>query len=617
MLFFRFPACLAFLALLPPFVSAQPVTTVTLNGRAFVNHGLVGVGRLPANARDKFGETFGSFSALALDARAWQRAAGGAYTGTLWAQPDRGASLSGTTNYTPRVNRLTFTFTPAPAGAATQTQLALVLADAIKFTEASGTPLTALDPTLTGAGTRAGFPPLPQAFNGRISLDAEGLVLLPDGSFWVSDEYGPSLYKFDAAGRLLTAIRPPDAFIPRRNGADSFSSDDPARGQPHAVPVDPETGRQNNQGFEGLSLSPDGRTLFALLQSATRQDGGAGGGSARRLFTRLVAYDLTTTPPSLRGEYVLQLPTYTRGGDRRVAAQSELFAINSTQFLVLAQEAGAGRGGDLPASTLRQILIYDLTGATNVAGTAYDSPATPLAPNGVLAPGLVAAQGVPFIDLNDAAQLAKFGLHNGPADDAQNLSSKWESLALAPALDPAAPNDWFLFVGNDNDFITQTGFQNGTAFADASGLEVDSMILVYRLTLPSRVINLSSRALAGGAAGAHIVGFVVTGARPKPILIRAIGPTLAAFGDGGALADSLLTLFNADGRMIAVNDNWNDAPNLADLRLATGATGAFALPEGSKDAALLLTLDPGLYTVHATGVGNASGQSLVEFYEVP
>ena len=69
--------------------------------------------------------------------------------------------------------------------------------------------------------------------------------------------------------------------------------------------------------------------------------------------------------------------------------------------------------------------------------------------------------------------------------------------------------------------------------------------------------------------------------------------------------------------MIAANDNWNDATNLAELRAATAACGGFALAEGSKDAALLLTLDPGVYTAHATGVGNTSGQSLVEFYEVP
>lgn len=58
---FLIPAVLLALAVSP--ASAQPVTS-SLNGRVFVNHGLVGVGRMPAALKDKFGETFGSFSAF-------------------------------------------------------------------------------------------------------------------------------------------------------------------------------------------------------------------------------------------------------------------------------------------------------------------------------------------------------------------------------------------------------------------------------------------------------------------------------------------------------------------------------------------------------------------------
>jgi hypothetical protein len=58
-------------------------------------------------------------------------------------------------------------------------------------------------------------------------------------------------------------------------------------------------------------------------------------------------------------------------------------------------------------------------------------------------------------------------------------------MALVPALDPALPRDFFLFVVNDNDFITQNGFQAGAAYKDPSGVELDTMILVYRVTLPA------------------------------------------------------------------------------------------------------------------------------------
>ena len=82
--------------------------------------------------------------------------------------------------------------------------------------------------------------------------------------------------------------------------------------------------------------------------------------------------------------------------------------------------------------------------------------------------------------MNDNAQLSRFGLHNGAPNDANDLYEKWESLALAPA---GTSGDYFLFVGSDNDFITQDGMMAGKPYADASGANVDSLVLVYRVHL--------------------------------------------------------------------------------------------------------------------------------------
>ena len=589
--------------------------TVTIGGATISSKGLVGVGRVPAAQRDKFGETFGSLSGLALDPRTWRRNADGSYTGTLYAQPDRGILRNGAaTNYTPRTHRLTVSFVPAPDGAINQTQLALTLADTTLLTEASGTPLTSLDPSATTTGTRAGFPALPQAFNGRLSLDAEGLALLPDGSFFVSDEYGPYLYRFSAAGVLLAAIRPPEALVPKRGGRDSFSSDNAAAGQPSPSPSQPVTGRENNQGFEGLAASADGRTLYALMQSATRQDGGASGGSLRR-HTRLLAYDISNPAvASLKGEWILPLPLYTQNGIPQVASVGDFTMLNSRQFLVLVRD-GNGRGSSTTASLYRAVLVYDLTGATNIAGTSFDTVATPVAPNGVLAAAVTPATSAILIDLNDPGQLVKFGLNNSSSSDNNTLSDKWESLALAPALDPSAPDDFFLFVGNDNDFSTTDGFQDGSSFRAA--VTNDSMVLVYRLTLGARLVNISSRSLTGADGDAHIVGFVVQGARAKSFVVRGVGPGLAAFGVPGTLPDPVLKIFDSAGRLVLSNDNWNDGTLTADLRTATLVVGGFALPENSKDAALLVTLDPGAYTVNITDSAGRSGVSLAEVYEVP
>ena len=597
---------------------AQPVTTVTVNNQTFVNQGLVGVGRMPADLKDKFGETFGSFSAFTFQPGSWQRNANGSYSGTLFAQPDRGYNVAGTTNYVPRFNKITVTFTPAPSGATAQNQVSLTLADTIKFTESDGTPMTSLDPTSSGTGTRAGLPAMPQAFNGRLSLDAEGIVVNADGSIWVSDEYGPYIFRFTADGRLTSAIRPPEAITPKRGGADSFASNNPGPGQAAPVPADPTTGRQNNQGLEGLSVSPDGRTLFALLQSAARQDGGTGGTGPRR-HTRLLAYDLTVAGnPTLKGEYVVALPTFQLGTATRVPAQSEMLAINNTQFLVLARD-GNGRGIASATSLYRSILVYDISGATNIAGTAYDTTTTPIAPGGVLAAGIVPATSAVLVDMNNAAQLAKFGLNNGPVDNVNTLSEKWEALALVPAFDPGAPNDWFLFVGNDNDFITTNGFQDGAPYAAA--FDNDNMVLVYRVTIPTRLANVASRALTGPGQSAHVLGFVVSGARPKAMLVRGVGPALTPFGITNALPDPSLTIFNAAGQSVFSNNDWSTpaagAASAAELATAATRAGAIALSANSRDAALLVQLDPGADTAVVSDASGATGVSLVEVHEVP
>ncbi len=459
---------------------------VTIEGRSYVNQGLVGAGRIPADLRDRFGETFGSGSGLAVDPGSWQHTADG-YRGIFYMLPDRGYNVSGTFDYRARLNKLAITFKPvgesAPAPiAARQQSVAATLTDTIALTDNAGAPLTGLDPTGVRPAAN-GFPSLPLASNGLVSIDTEALVRMSDGSFFIGDEYGPYIYRFSPEGRMLSAIRPPEAFIPKRKGQDNFSSNNPGPGAEKPEPRNPETGRSNNQGFEGLALTPGGKYLVAILQSATRQDGGTS--FQTREYTRIVYYDITDPEhPRLDREYVVALPVFSGAdGKRQVAAQSELLALDETHFLLLCRDSGSGYGTDGTTSRYRKIEVLDTTRASNIAGSGYDG-AVPVAPGGKLAEGVVAARLTPFIDINDNLQLAKLGLRNGAPNDRNNLSEKWEGMALVPALDPAAPRDFFLFVSNDNDFITQNGYQAGAAYQDDSGVEVDTLILVYRLTLP-------------------------------------------------------------------------------------------------------------------------------------
>jgi hypothetical protein len=451
----------------------------------FVNQGLVGVGRLPAGLRDKFGETFGSGSGVAVDLKSWAKTTDG-YGGTFYLLPDRGYNIEGTNDYRARLNKISVKFKPAEAAVAGSAgaegnAITLTLEDTILLTDTAGEPMSGLDPAEGGVRPAAGaIPPLPQTASGRVALDAEAVVLLADGSFFVSDEYGPYIYHFSASGKMLSAIRPPEAVIPKRKGKDHFSANAPGAGAPTPDPAVPESGRQNNQGLEGLALTPDGKLLVAILQSATRQDGGDK--PETRNYTRIFYYDVSNPDQArLVRHYAVSLPLFDADGKTRVAAQSELLALDESHFLLLCRD-GNGFGTKNPRSLYRKVLVLDVTGATNLAGSKYDGM-TPVAPGGKLESDVIAAKLTPFIDINDSAQLARFGLHNGAPNDRSNLSEKWEGMGLVPALDPAKPDDFFLMIANDNDFLTTDGFQAGASYK--TPVDSDTVMLAYRVTLPA------------------------------------------------------------------------------------------------------------------------------------
>jgi hypothetical protein len=126
-----------------------------------------------------------------------------------------------------------------------------------------------------------------------------------------------------------------------------------------------------------------------------------------------------------------------------------------------------------------------------------------------------------------------------------------------------------------------------------------------------RLINLSVRARAGTGEAVLIAGFVIADG-PRRVLVRGIGPALSAFGVGDALADPVLELFRDQAR-IDGNDNWGGSGLISQ---AATRVGAFALPAGSRDAALVVLLPPGAYSVQLRGVGSSTGVALVEVYEI-
>ncbi|NJL73609.1 MAG: hypothetical protein HC888_19860 [Candidatus Competibacteraceae bacterium] len=161
-----------------------------------------------------------------------------------------------------------------------------------------------------------------------------------------------------------------------------------------------------------------------------------------------------------------------------------------------------------------------------------------------------------------------------------------------------------------------------TIVSSGKGLETGvSIVELYEANgdaEAARLINISNRGYVGVGGNVMIPGFYVSPEGARTFLIRAVGPTLAGapYNVSGTLADPVLRIFRGDENILT-SDNWGENGDAAQVRATAAAVFAFPLNEGSNDAAFVVTLPPGGYTVQASGVGSATGVALVEVYLVP
>lgn len=128
-----------------------------------------------------------------------------------------------------------------------------------------------------------------------------------------------------------------------------------------------------------------------------------------------------------------------------------------------------------------------------------------------------------------------------------------------------------------------------------------------------RLINVSARNVVGTGDNILIAGFAVSGSGSKRLLIRAIGPGLTQFSVPSVLADPKLEIYNSDNVKLTENDDWN-----ASLASTFSSVSAFRLDNGSKDAALVITVETGrTYTAQVRGADGGIGEGLIEVYELP
>jgi outer membrane protein assembly factor BamB/subtilisin family serine protease len=181
------------------------------------------------------------------------------------------------------------------------------------------------------------------------------------------------------------------------------------------------------------------------------------------------------------------------------------------------------------------------------------------------------------------------------------------AFSLSPASADSAVEE-SLPVGSYTSQVSGVGGTSGVALAEIYDADPGST--------SSTLVNISARADVGTGGNILIAGFVIQGSQPVTVLLRGVGPTLGAapFNVPGVLAEPQIDLFNSSNVNIQSNAGWNNNPALSAAFIATGA---FALPAGSADAAMVATLPAGSYTLQLSGVNASTGIGLVEVYLLP
>jgi hypothetical protein len=304
----------------------------------------------------------------------------------------------------------------------------------IPITTAHGRPVTGLSNQLPHDEQPYTFDastPLPLNPNG---LDTEGIVRAADGTFWLADEYAPSLVHVSAKGRVLAR------YVSK--GLHLTGADYPVVEALPAIYAQ----RKGNRGFEGLALLPGGDLVLALQSPLLVPNKSAGEAS---LNTRLLRFD----PRARRvtAEYAFQFspvgvvdPGQTDPAELKI---SSVVAVGPNLLLVQERTDRASR-----------VSLVDLRKATNLLGGRYDDPATSPSLEQLTDPAAAGVKVTPktlILDLNTVPGAPK----------------KVEGIAVL--------NPWTIAVINDNDF----GMTDGTGAFDADGRLIDSGIKTTLVTI--------------------------------------------------------------------------------------------------------------------------------------
>ncbi|RME66654.1 MAG: hypothetical protein D6781_14765 [Verrucomicrobia bacterium] len=204
----------------------------------------------------------------------------------------------------------------------------------------------------------------------------------------------------------------------------------------------------------------------------------------------------------------------------------------------------------------------------------------------------------------------------GESLDADRISSVSEAVGAFPMAedlgDAAMLAD--LAAGQYTVTVEDTQQRSGVAIVELYDARVPGM--------NGALVNISNRGFVGRGSRVMIPGFVIGGEGVTRILLRAVGPGLEQFEVSGFLSDPQLILYrknesSGQDDLVLVADNWGEFGDATAVAETGNVVGAFPLRPNSRDAAVVVTLPPGAYTVHARGADDGEGVALVEVYRVP
>ncbi|HEY5443974.1 MAG TPA: hypothetical protein VIJ87_05790, partial [Pyrinomonadaceae bacterium] len=126
----------------------------------------------------------------------------------------------------------------------------------------------------------------------------------------------------------------------------------------------------------------------------------------------------------------------------------------------------------------------------------------------------------------------------------------------------------------------------------------------------SKLANISTRGSVGTGDNVLISGFIVGEVGSATVIVRALGPSLGPLGVSNPLSDPVLTIYDSKGTAIVTNDAWRDNVNALDIQMHALS------PPNERDSALVLHLPAGSYTAIVRGANGATGNALVEVYDI-